>query len=375
MEDNPIIGIKTKNKLLKRINKLSKVGLIKKHLSKNNGNKLYFTISPIGYTLYTNQDIPYSPNGIHSIAQSEHSLYPERDTNSKYNIDKYNIDNNIIDNKNRKKFIYISSLSELEKELLIVIYNLQDLFAKYNLTSYPIKDYYTAYKEILKQGYTKEQLLITIFARVYNITTNKNIEINKLLETISNPKYTIKNIDQLLVESKTIINQLKRIYGNKMTNVKNVKKAILYTEFLKQCYFYDYNHFMKNKTIHYSGIFRDTHNQPYNLKNLEKNLILIKQYLYNKGYKLTTEGITTSEKGIRYLIIYNSINNFSYCSFIKKLLYGLLVSEIDKNIDLTAYENIKDLVNLYNKYLNKLEINSSLDDIVSLLEEKIAVDV
>jgi hypothetical protein len=160
-----------------------------------------------------------------------------------------------------------------------------------------------------------------------------------------------------------------------MTNVKNVKKAILYTEFLKQCYFYDYNHFMKNKTIHYSGIFRDTHNQPYNLKNLEKNLILIKQYLYNKGYKLTTEGITTSEKGIRYLIIYNSINNFSYCSFIKKLLYGLLVSEIDKNIDLTAYENIKDLVNLYNKYLNKLEINSSLDDIVSLLEEKIAVDV
>ncbi|GAX87004.1 conserved hypothetical protein [Lebetimonas natsushimae] len=369
LEDNPFLNIKAKNisqVIGSHINKLVKLGLLDKIFLKENGNKVYFRVSLENDNLIT-QNI----QGVSFQNDKGVSLKNDKGYHSKMSNSMLNIDNKNIDSKNRRNSIYIGSLSDFEKTLLRVISNLQDLFTRYRLPKFPVKDYYNTYKGILKKGYTEKQLLRAIYTRVYK-ATNDGVDTLKFLETLANPKYTIKSIDQLIVESEAIIEQLELIYDEEEMKAVNY---ILYTEFLKQCYFYDYAYYIANKKINYLGFFKDFNGQLHHLVEIEYHLLLMKKYLQSKGYELTTEGITTSNKGIRHILISNSLDTLPYSLFIKKLLYGLLISEEDKNIDLETYSSIKGIVNLHNNYLNKLKITDSLDEIISQLEEKIQVEV
>jgi hypothetical protein len=198
------------------------------------------------------------------------------------------------------------------------------------------------------------------------------VDTYKFLETLSNPKYTLKSIDQLIIESEAVINQLELLH-----NTSNELKLedILHMNFLKECYYYDYSSLIYDKVIDKYGYFEDKNNYPIDLHYLEYHIYLMKQYLSNKGYELTTEGITTSGTGIRWYIIHNSIENNPYDIIMQRLLYGLLISDKDRGIDLGMYEEVDCLNDFYNEYLRHLKTTDSLDDIVSQLEEKIRVEV
>lgn len=364
IEDNPFLNFKSKRNLIRSIEKLQHIGLIEKVLSKNNGNKTYFTLGHLSQYLMTNLSEGYRQNCPNPIDKNVNSLMTDLSHNSKYNIDSKKIES-----KNRKP-IYIGSLSDFEKKLLRVISNLQDLFTRYRLPIYPTRDYYTAYKEILKKGYTEKQLLRAIYARVYK-ATNDGVDTYKFLETLSNPKYTLKSIDQLIIESEAVIKQLELSYDEE----DEYYDDILHTQFLKECYYYDYTRFLYDKVIDKYGWFEDIDGESINLKDLEYDIYLMKQYLSNKGYELTTEGITTSESGIRYFIVNNALDNIPYYTLMKRFLYGLLISDKDREIDLGMYEEVDCLNDFYNEYLRHLKTTDSLDDIVPLLEEKIKVEV
>jgi hypothetical protein len=137
IEDNPFLNFKSKRNLIRSIEKLQHIGLIEKVLSKNNGNKTYFTLGHLSQYLMTNLSEGYRQNCPNPIDKNVNSLMTDLSHNSKYNIDSKKIES-----KNRES-IYIGTHTDFEKKLLRVISNLQDLFTRYRLPIYPTRDYYT----------------------------------------------------------------------------------------------------------------------------------------------------------------------------------------------------------------------------------------
>jgi len=355
MEDNPLLEINTKNKLLKRLNKLFRVKLLHKYLKKDEGNKLYFTMSQEGYTLLTNGDIGYSPNGIQGIAQSGHSLYPNRDTNSNINIENNNREIKI-ENKDN---LYIGSLSDFEKNFLGVISNLKDLGLKYGLRAYKEKEYLKAYRQLLKEGYDEYEIITSIYARMYKATMEE-VDKFKFLQTIINPKYLVKSIDQLIDEKNILIDELMDTYEE---NIDVIDDELMPYKVIFITYYEDYK--AVYKVIDDKGYFKDMIGYELHLKEVEYHI-----YLMNKF--LSARNITINDN-IRGFIISNSVKNIPYYDLIKTFLFGLIHLSEDEEL-LKEYSTIRGLSNLYNNFLNSLEINMDLDEVIEKLEKRLIIE-
>ena len=353
IEDNPFLDISSKRHILRIINKLEKLGLIYKYFSKEKGNKTYFTLGHTGHTLTTSMSQLLGHTGRNPSDTDVRSLRTSMSDNSNINIE-----NNNRENKNRES-IYIGSLSFFERTLLRVISNLQDLFGKYNLPAYKEKEYFNAYRKPLKQGYTEHQILLAIYARVDKALV-EDVDEFKFLETLSNPKYFVKSIEQLILEANSRVKTDMELYEKSQIEIENE----LGVKFLGHCYSYYMQVRYKNLIDSY-GYFEDCNGESWNIEDTEYHFYLMKKFLAKYEINIVDK--------IREFIIGNSIENISYSILMSKFLFGLINFK-DEVGYLESYSSTKGLSELYNKVLSGLEIEHNLNEIVSQLESQLVVE-
>ncbi len=357
IEDNPFLDIKAKNKsqvIGTRINKLVKLGLLEKIFSQKKGSKTYFRVSFLDDRGITEKlqgvsfenDRGYQSEVIGGITQD---LY-----NRNINIDNKNRETKI----ENKDSLYIGSLSDFEKNFLRVISNLKDLFNIYNLPAYKEREYLKACKKILDKGYIEEQILISIYARVDKVM-NEDVNEEKFLETLSNPNYFVKSIEQLILEANIKVEKLEEEYPN--TDEGIIKNEIMPMKFLKSIYLDYYK-----LSINDYGYFTDVDGGNYSItEECEYHFYLMKKFLAKYNIKLA--------KDIRFFIINNAIENIPYDILMKRILFALLHYQ-DKKEYLEMYSSIKELLDLYNEELRFLQIDKDLDEVVKELEQRLIVE-
>jgi hypothetical protein len=360
IEDNPFLDFNTINPskiLANRLNKLYKLNLLDKYFAKENGNKTYFTLLPQGYTLIT--------SGLEGVLPEGYKAYNHkvrRDITSGLDNSNINIDSKKIDNKNSVSPIYIGSLTTFfEKQLLRVISNLRDLFERYNLPAYKEIEYFNTINRLFEEGYEEDLVLLAIYARVEKVFTEE-VDKFKFLETLSNPKYFYKSIDQLILEANSKVKSLAELYEKTQDEVKDE----LAFNFLKHCY-PDYSNLEFEGKIDNNGHFYDKKGRPYYIEDIEYHIYLL--------YKLLSWYEIKLSEGFRYFIISNSVEKIPYEELMKRLLIGAIKAIVNKDIQsLKYYSSIKELVNYYNGVLNKQDIDLDLDEVVVNLEEQIEIE-
>ena len=93
-EDNPLCNINTNDVIGRRLNKLEKLGLIKKFVSKEDGNKTFIALTKFAYTyLLEDRELPTQESGDYRLKSRE--LPTQESDNSKL-IESY--DSKLIDN-------------------------------------------------------------------------------------------------------------------------------------------------------------------------------------------------------------------------------------------------------------------------------------
>jgi hypothetical protein len=359
IEDNPFLDFNTINPskiLANRLNKFYKLNLLDKYFAKENGNKTYFTLLPQGYTLITSRLEGVLPEGYKA-----YNRQVRRDITSGLDNSNINIDNKEIDNKNSVSPIYIGSLTFFEKQFLRVIFNLRDLFEKYNLPAYKEIEYFNTFKRLLKKGYEEDVILLAIYARVEKVFTEEVDEF-KFLETLSNPKYFYKSIDQLIAEARSKVKHIREIYDKTQDEIKDG----LAFNFLRYCY-PEYSHLKLNDIIDNDGYFYDKKGISYHIEQAEYHIYLLSKLLSWYEVKLS--------EGFRNFIISNSVEKIPYEELMKRLLIGAIKAISNEDTQsLEYYSSIKDLVNYYNRILNKENIDLDLDGVIENLEEYIKVE-
>ena len=358
IEDNPFLDFNTINPskiLAKRLNKLFKLNLLDKYFAKENGNKTYFSLLPQGYTLITT-----GLEGVSSQGYKAYNPQVSRDIttgldNSNINIDNKN-SNKKIESKNSFFNLYIGA-----KNFLGVIFNLKDLGLKYGLRAYKEREYLKAYKKLLDKGYGDSEIITSIYARMYKATMEE-VDTFKFLQTIINPKYLVKSIDQLISEKNAIVEELMEIYQKGIDIIEDDK---LPYQVLMIIYYDDYK--AVRELINDEGYFEDVMGYEYHLKDLEYYIYLMTKFLSKYDIELLPS--------IKSLIIGIVKSQLSFEEFLKRLLYGLIYLE-DKNQleQLQAYNNSDELAILYKNIISGLEINQNLDEVVEELEKRIIVE-
>ena len=357
IEDNPFLNFSlySKDKLVKRIEKLKKLRVIDKFFHHKQGNKTYFTLLPNSYTLIAEKQEGLQPKSTTPYSQTARRVIAEQQDNSNINID-----NKEIDNKNREP-IYIGSLTFFEKQFLRVIFNLRDLFEKYNLPAYKEIEYFNTFKRLLKKGYEEDVILLAIYARVEKVFTEEVDEF-KFLETLSNPKYFYKSIDQLIAEARSKVKHIREIYDKTQDEIKDG----LAFNFLRYCY-PEYSRLEFAGMINNNGYFYDYKKTPNHIESAEYHIYLLSKLLSWYEVKLS--------EGFRNFIISNSVEKIPYEELMKRLLIGAIKAISNEDTQsLEYYSSIKDLVNYYNRILNKENIDLDLDGVIENLEEYIKVE-
>ncbi|GAB6045465.1 hypothetical protein JCM11957_10630 [Caminibacter profundus] len=352
IEDNPILPFESKRNLIRSLEKLEYIDLIRKQVYKKNGNKTYFTLGQFSQYLLTNLSIGYRQKSDNPLDKNVNSLSTNLSHNRNINIDTNNRNKKI---EKKDSPIYIGSLSFFEKKFLRVIFNLRDLFENNNLPAYKEKKYFETYKQLIRQGYKEEDILTAIYARVYKAHYD-NVDLDKYLETLSNPNYFKKSIDQLIMEINYNVQNIIDLYS--------ISKEEAINEYLPNLFIrYCYNEY--NDYIHYLDIikFEDKIEKLYYLEDIEYHIYLITKFLAKYELHLFD--------GFRSSILKNAKENIAYDNLIKRILYSLIYFEDNEDYDLLEdYTALPRMVELFNDRLATLEIDLSLEEIIQELEKR-----
>ena len=192
--------------------------------------------------------------------------------------------------------------------------------------------------------------------------TIEGVETYKFLQTIVNPNYLVKSIDQLIDEKNILIDELMDTYQETIDIIDDEKipyQVIIIT------YYGDYQEAIE--FIDDNGNFYDASGDEYHLKDLEYYLYLMNKFLSKYDIELFPS--------IRSLVVLVVKKQLTFMEFMKRLLFGLIYLE-DKNQleQLKAFSSSNKLATLYKNVLSNLQIDKNFDEVVEELEKRLIIE-
>ncbi|ROR39072.1 hypothetical protein [Caminibacter pacificus] len=339
IEDNPLLNISTKRQMLRIIEKLQKLGLIRKYFALEKGSKTYFTLGHTGLTLTTSMS---EVVGHQSPTPFDTNVLPPKTSmsdNSKYNIDSYNSKNKI----ERIKYIY-ANLSFFEKKLFILLGNLQKHFETYNLKVNTYKKHLEVFRG-LSSKYEEVELITAIYARAIKAIRETS---GSQLKTIANPNFLKASMEDLLLEAKEFM------------EYEDLGEDSIETEFYFMADTGTYLNFY-SEIDRYSGEFIDKSGNAINISTLEEDIFLMREYLKQFGIELISE--------IKSDTLDDAIKNIPYEIMVGRYFHSLLDEELLKHW--YGIKTLDDFVNFYNEYLKTKKVNYK--DLKLQLMEKVSI--